>query len=134
MPIADLILVLHAVVVVLVVGGQALFMAGYHRRWRWVLHRSPRMVHLGLVLFITLQAWAGRWCPLTLLEYQYRAAAGEPVPTESFLQHWLGRLVYWDVPPRVCTAVYTLFGLLVLGYFLLLERRNRDTLRPSDAP
>ena len=71
------------------------------------------------------QAWLGRICPLTTWEMALRQRAGQATYGESFIAHWLGRLLYWDAPPWVFTAAYTLFGLAVLATWWRLPPRRR---------
>lgn len=112
---ADALLTLHVGVVVFVVGLLPLVLAGGALRWRWVRHRGLRLTHLGLMLFIAAQAWLGRLCPLTVWEQDLRQTAGQGAYRESFIEHWLSRLLYWDLPWWVFVAAYTGFAALVAG-------------------
>jgi Protein of Unknown function (DUF2784) len=122
---ADMIMLIHFSFIVFVVVGQCLIMIGYHRKWHWTVNRLIRGVHLAAVLYVVVQAWAGKWCPLTLLENRYREAAGQEVYRTAFIQHWVGRVMYYDAPQWVFTLIYTLFGSLVLVYWFLSEKRFR---------
>ena len=64
------------------------------------------------------QAWLGRLCPLTVLEMWLRREAGQRGYTGSFIQHWVGEVLYYSAPPWVFAVAYTLFGLLVLAAWL----------------
>ena len=75
---ADLILFLHAGVIVFVVGGLILIAIGGARGWRWMRGLTFRLVHLATVVFIALQAWLGELCPLTVWEQWLRRRAGPP--------------------------------------------------------
>ncbi|MDO9400832.1 MAG: DUF2784 domain-containing protein [Polaromonas sp.] len=111
---ADLILVLHAAVVGFAVVGQLLFMAGGWCGWAWVRKGWVRVAHLALIGFVVVQSWLGAVCPLTRWEQQLRLQAGQPVDGQSFIAHWLSRLIFFDAPAWVFVAAYSLFGLLVL--------------------
>jgi hypothetical protein len=121
---ADVIMLVHFSFVAFVVGGQCLIMVGYHRKWRWAANRLLTGVHLACVLYVVVQAWAGRWCPLTLLENRYREAAGEEGYQTTFIRYWVGRVMYYDAPQWVFILIYTLFGLLAFVYWFLQERRR----------
>ena len=110
---ADALLALHVGIVVFVVGLLPLVLIGGVRGWRWVRHRGLRIAHLGLMLFIAAQAWLGRLCPLTVWEQDLRRLAGQGAYGESFIEHWLSRLLYWDLPGWVFVAAYTGFAALV---------------------
>ncbi|MDQ7745075.1 DUF2784 domain-containing protein [Hydrogenophaga pseudoflava] len=112
---ADALLALHVGVVLFVVGLLPLVLAGGMFGWRWVRHRGLRLAHLGLMLFIAAQAWLGRLCPLTVWEQDLRRTAGHGAYGGSFIEHWLSRLLYWDLPWWVFVATYTGFAGLVVG-------------------
>jgi len=110
---ADALLALHLGIVAFVVSLLPLVLAGGALGWRWVRHRGLRLTHLALIVFIAAQAWLGRLCPLTVWEQDLRRLAGQGSYTESFIGHWLARLLYWDLPWWVFVAAYTGFALLV---------------------
>ena len=112
---ADALLLLHAGVVLFVVGGQALVLAGGVMGWRWVRGLAFRAAHLAVLMLVVAQSWLGAWCPLTTWEMALRRAAGQATYGESFIAHWAGRALYFDAPSWVFTAVYTAFGALVLA-------------------
>ncbi|HEX7342703.1 MAG TPA: DUF2784 domain-containing protein, partial [bacterium] len=74
--------------------------------------------HLTAIGIVVILAWTSLWCPLTVWENALRRAGGGPGYSESFIQHWVSRLVYWDLPLWVLTIVYTLFaGLVAISWF-----------------
>jgi hypothetical protein len=111
---ADALLVLHAAVVLFVVGGQVLVLVGGLLGWCWVRSLLFRAAHLSVLLFVIAQSWLGRRCPLTDWEMALRREAGESAYGESFVAHWVGRLLYYQAPPWAFTLAYSAFGLLVL--------------------
>ncbi len=106
---ADLILVIHFSFVLFVVAGLPLVWIGAARGWRWVRNRSFRITHLAAILFVSAEAAAGVWCPLTLWEDALRGAAGE----RSFVARWIHAVLFYDLAPWVFTAAYLLYALLV---------------------
>jgi len=115
---ADLILVIHLAFIAFIVLGQAGILIGYFRDWRWVRRRTFRLAHLTAIGIVVILAWTSLWCPLTVWENALRRAGGGPGYSESFIQHWVSRLVYWDLPLWVLTIVYTLFaGLVAISWF-----------------
>ncbi|TDJ47729.1 MAG: DUF2784 domain-containing protein [Gammaproteobacteria bacterium] len=111
---ADALLVTHFAFVAFVVLGFMLRVAGLLASWAWASNRVFRLTHLGAIGIVVAQAWLGRICPLTAWENALRMRAGEGVYTETFIQHWLHRVLFYDAEPRVFTAIYTVFGVLVL--------------------
>ncbi|MEM9621269.1 MAG: DUF2784 domain-containing protein [Pseudomonadota bacterium] len=122
---ADLILVLHVAVVAFVVLGQFAFLLGWHLGWAWVRWYWLRLTHLCTIIFVVVQTWLGQLCPLTIWEQQLRAAAGQDAYSESFIEHWFSRLLYYDAPWWVFVSAYTAFGaLVVLTWWRLPPRRQ----------
>lgn len=110
---ADLTLLAHAAFIVFVVAGQGLILAGWMLGWRWPRNRTFRLIHVGAIALVVLESWFGVMCPLTWLEFRLRAAAGSPVAADSFIGYWLQRLIFYDAPSWVFTAVYTSFAAVV---------------------
>lgn len=112
---ADLVLVLHFGIVVFVVAGLALVVAGNLAGWGWVNAWWYRSAHLGAIAIVVAESWLGITCPLTTLEAWLRAQAGSTGVTRGFVEHWVQRLLFYEAPAWVFSAGYTLFGLLVVA-------------------
>jgi hypothetical protein len=111
---ADAVLVIHFLFIIFVVGGQVCIIIGGFRRWYWVRNRMFRMCHILAIAFVIAQAWASRLCPLTIWETALRSSAGEQHYTTTFVQHWIGTLIYYEAPMWVFALAYTFFGAVVL--------------------
>jgi hypothetical protein len=116
---ANLVLLAHALFVIAVVAGLPLIIVGGARGWRWI--RSPvlRWLHLGGIVIVSAQAWAGLVCPLTKLEMWLRRQGGLTGYEGGFIEYWLQKWLYWDLPSWVFVLAYTAFALLVLGAWLV---------------
>lgn len=121
---ADLVLIVHFGVVLFVMGGLLAVFVGNARGWLWVNTLSFRLTHVATIAVVVGQSWLGRWCPLTTLESWLRVQAGQPAYAQSFVEHWLGRLLFYDAPFWVFTVAYTSFGLLVLLAWLIHPPRR----------
>ena len=110
---ADATLVLHVALVLFIVVGLVLIIAGNLRGWRWVNVLWLRLAHLVAIAVVAAEAWVGVVCPLTSLEMWFRTRARAATYSGSFIEHWLQRLLYYDVPAWVFTLAYSLFGLAV---------------------
>ncbi|MCY7353576.1 MAG: DUF2784 domain-containing protein [Lysobacter sp.] len=122
---ADTILALHVGIVLFVVFGLFAILIGAWRRWAWTRNFAFRISHLLLMVFIAVQAWLGQLCPLTVWEQALRQHAGQDVYAESFIEHWLSRLIFFQAPWWTFVAAYTLFAaLVILCWFLLSPRRK----------
>ena len=111
---ADIVLVLHFAVVVFVVGGLMAVLVGNWLGWRWVNYLWFRLAHLAAIGYVVVQSWFGITCPLTTLESWLREQAGLPSYSESFIEHWVQGLLFYQAPFWVFALVYTVFGALVL--------------------
>lgn len=112
---ADLVLGAHLLVVLFVVGGLAVIVAGNLRGWSWVNGLGFRLLHLAAIAYVAAQAWLGVDCPLTTLEMTLRARAGLATHGATFIGYRLQQLLYYDAPPWVFTVVYSLFALAVVA-------------------
>lgn len=122
---ADTVLVVHFSFVVFVVVGFLLILIGPVFQWRWIYARLFRWLHLAAIGVVVAQVWLGRLCPLTIWENELRRRAGQAGYDTSFIQFWVQRLLYYDFPPWVFGAVYTIFGALIVA----LLWRDRKHLR-----
>ena len=125
---ADIVLSAHVLVVLFVVGGLVLIVAGNLRGWRWVNSPVFRIAHLVAIAFVVAETWLGIVCPLTTLEMWLRAQGGASTYGGSFIQHWLQRLLYYNAPPWVFVAAYSVFLLAVVAawwYFPPHFRRRK---------
>jgi hypothetical protein len=75
---------------------------------------------------VVLQAWFGQLCPLTIWENQLRRRAGQSGYSESFVEHWLHKILFYEAEPWVFTAIYSAFGVLVVLIWFLGRRSGRD--------
>lgn len=82
--------------------------------WRWVNGWWFRLAHLVAIGVVVIQSWLGQLCPLTILESWLRVQAGDQAYRQSFIEHWLQRVIYYDVPVWVFTVAYTVFAALVV--------------------
>ena len=121
---ADAILVLHVGIVAFVILGAVAIFAG-RTRWPWVRGFRWRVLHVSLMVFIALQAWLGALCPLTVWEQALRRRAGQQAYDESFIAHWLSRLIFFDAPWWSFVAAYSAFAALVIVAWFLVPPRRR---------
>ena len=115
---ADAVLVLHFAIVLFVVGGLVLIIVGNLFGWRWVNALWFRLLHLAAIAIVVAEAWLGITCPLTTLEMWLRAQSGAGIAAnyiESFIGHWLQRLLFYSAPPWMFVLAYTVFGALVVA-------------------
>jgi len=107
---ADLVLVIHTLVVVFIVGGFIAIGIGACLRWKWIRNRRFRLIHLAAISFIASISAIGIACPLTILENWLRTGTAS---SQGFIQRWLGAFLYYHFPSWIFTFAYVTFALLV---------------------
>ncbi len=122
---ADLVLVVHAAFVAFVIAGLLLIWIGGWRRWTWVRRFWFRAAHLAAIGVVAAESLAGCVCPLTTWEDRLRLlAGGEQRYQGSFIQHWLHRVMFFELDENVFTIFYLAFFLAVaLSLWLVPPRR-----------
>jgi hypothetical protein len=124
---ADLILVIHLLFVLFIVGGLVATWLGAWRRWRWVRNFRFRTLHFIAILFVAAESVVGMACPLTLWEDWLR---GSTLQT-GFIQRWISRILYYDLPPWMFTTAYVVFALIVAATWF---RVRPDSTRHKERP
>ena len=124
---ADVVLVVHFGIVVFVVGGLAAVYAGKLLGWRRVNGRGFRAAHGAAIATVVAESWLGLTCPLTTLEARLRSPAGAVPQAGGFVEHWVQRLLFFEAPPWVFVAAYTVFGLLVAAAWWYFPPQRRRT-------
>ena len=122
---ADAVLLLHVLFVVFVVVGLLLVLAGRLLSWDWVRNWWFRVIHLGAIGVVVLQAWLGVICPLTRLEMYLRDKAGDTTYGGSFVSHWLEAILYYRAPAWVFAVAYTLFAIVVVMSWVWVRPHGR---------
>ena len=122
---ADAVLLLHVLFVVFVVVGLLLVIAGRLLSWDWVRNWWFRVIHLGAIGVVVLQAWLGVICPLTRLEMYLRDKAGDTTYGGSFVSHWLEAILYYRAPAWVFAVAYTLFAIVVVMSWVWVRPHGR---------
>lgn len=122
---ADLIVVLHFAYMSFIVGGQILILLGWGLRWMWIRNPWFRGAHLAAIIIVAAEAVAGIVCPLTDWEYQLRMKAGQSPEEGSFIGRWAHRLLFYQFPEEVFTAVYVTFAVLVIATMVWVPPKRR---------
>jgi len=126
---ADLVLAVHAAVVVFVVGGLVLILVGRLRGWRLVDSLWFRCAHLVAIAVVAAQSWLGLACPLTSLEMWLRIGGEDDAYAGGFVAHWVQRFLYYEAPQWVFTLGYTAFGMIVAATWWYLPPGSRSIPR-----
>jgi len=123
---ADVIVIVHLLVILFILLGVPLVFLGAALHWTWVRRRPWRMLHLGAILFVATESLLGITCPLTIWEdtLRGRRTAG------GFIERWIDQLIFYNAPASVFTVAYIAFAALVFVTWILVpptrQRRARD--------
>lgn len=122
---ADAVVIFHAAYVAFVVVGCVAIVVGVRRKWEWVRGFKFRVAHFVAIALVFVEAITGTVCPLTTLENELRARAGQARYPGDFLGYWAHRLIFYDAPPWVFTTLYaSVTILLVAGLWLAPPNRG----------
>ena len=109
---ADIILILHFLVVIFITVGFLLIPIGYYYYWSWIRNFKLRLFHFGLMFIVTFETLVGITCPLTSIENYLRGINN----SKSFISFWIEKIIYWDFPTSFFIFLYFVF----LGWTLLM--------------
>ena len=110
--ISDIILFLHFGIVIFITLGFFLIPIGWKLNWNWIANRKLRLLHCGMMAFVTLETFMGITCPLTAIENSIRCVN----KSNSFVSYWVMKIIYWDLPTIFFLVLYS----LSLGWALFL--------------
>ena len=131
---ADIVLVVHFAFVLFVLLGLIAIWAGALFRWSWVRNFWFRLAHVLAIGIVVAEAVGGMVCPLTTLENKLRLIAGTmETHTDSFMEHWVRRLMFFDASPSTFTTIYILFFTAVLASFWVVKPRGPARRKPATA-
>ncbi|HID23031.1 MAG TPA: DUF2784 domain-containing protein [Planctomycetaceae bacterium] len=125
---ADLLVALHAALVLFAVGGLVVTLIGASSGWQWVRNVWFRGAHLSYVLFVAFEAVVGWPCPLTVWESRLRTLAGKATYPGSFIGRWIEDLLYVEIDPVLLNGVYVVFGAAVIASWWLVPPRRKLSL------
>ncbi|AUT66008.1 DUF2784 domain-containing protein [Paraburkholderia terrae] len=107
---ADAVLVLHALIVLFIVGGLMAIWAGAALQYAWVRNRAFRVLHLAAIGVVAILAALDVPCPLTVLEDRLRTGG---TVEQGFVQRWVSHWLYYDFPVWMFAVAYVVFLLIV---------------------
>ena len=113
--IADIVLFFHFCIVVFITSGFVLIPIGYNFNWIWIKNKKLRLLHFGMMIFVTFETILGLSCPLTVLENNLRGIN----ENQLFLSRWITEVIYWDFPSEFFLIIYY----LCLGWTFLIWKK-----------
>jgi len=122
---ADTLLGLHLAIVIFNLVMPPAIGLGAWFGWGWVRVRWLRLLHLGSMAVVALQAALGDLCFLTVWEADLRRHAGDAAHAGSFIQGLLSDLLYVEAPLSVLIPIYLGWAALSLALWWLVPPRRR---------
>jgi hypothetical protein len=124
---ANAVLIAHFGVVLFIVAGLILTLIGGRLQWGWVRNFWFRAVHLAAIGYVVAESLLGIVCPLTSLEQWLRERGGQVSYDGDFIAYWLGKVMFYQAPPWVFIAAYSLFALVVIASWVIVRPKARRT-------
>ena len=118
---ADALLALHLAIVVFNLVMPPAILIGAWRGWAWVRLRWLRLLHLGSMLVVALQAALGDLCFLTVWEHDLRVHAGQGGFSESFIETLLAEWLYVDASLYVLIPIYLGWAALSVALWWIVK-------------
>ena len=113
--IADIVLFFHFCIVVFITFGFVLIPIGYNFNWIWIKNKKLRLLHFGMMIFVTFETILGLSCPLTVLENNLRGIN----ENQLFLSRLIIEVIYWDFSSEFFLILYC----LCLGWTFLIWKK-----------
>jgi hypothetical protein len=123
---ADIIVVIHLLIVVFIVGGVPVVYLSVALRWAWVRRWTWRVMHLGAILFVVAESLLGIACPLTVWEDAVRGGHQRA----GFIERRVHYVMFYQAPTWVFATAYVPFAAVVLGTWIAVPPVRR---RPRSA-
>jgi hypothetical protein len=126
---ANTLLGIHFAVVAFNVAMPPAIVMGAWQGWQWVRARPLRLLHLGSMLVVALQAVLGDLCFLTVWESDLRTVAGQSGYEQSFIEAWLEAALYVDAPLEALVAIYLAWAALSIGLWWWVPPKTQSVKR-----
>ena len=120
---ADLVLLLHFLVVAFNVFGIIVIPLGAWRGWRFVRIFWWRALHLATLAVVALQAAGGRLCFLTVWHTALVQMAGGRGSFAPGIADFISRLIFWPLPLWAFIVIYVAVALFTLALWWLVPPR-----------
>jgi hypothetical protein len=119
---ADIILIIHFLIVGFNIGGLVIVWIGTLLRWTWIRNFWFRIIHLAAMSIVAIEAIFGITCPLTDWEHQMRVQNVGGFEG-SFMQYWIHKIIFYSAPEYIFTIIYISFTIIVIATFLFIPPR-----------
>jgi len=123
---ANAILLIHFALVLFITAGLPLIYLGAALGWPWVRAWQWRAFHLAAIVFVAMESLLGIACPLTVWEDALRGNQ----PNLGFIERWIERIMFYDLPAQAFILAYTGFAALVAVTWVTVPPTRIPRKRP----
>jgi len=121
---ADVIVVFHFLWILFIVSGFCVTLYGVIFDRKYLDMLMFRVIHLCGIFYVGLLTVLGKWCPVTILEYNIRQKYDSSLfYSGSFMVDWIERIVYPDVHPMLIQIPTVIIAVSTVVIFLTLPPR-----------
>ena len=120
--IADIILLIHFLIIIFVVSLFIFIPVGYKFNWKFLKNKIIRVVHISLMTIVTIESLIGVHCPLTVLENKFRGVLYHT----SLISRILKEIVFWQFPSYFFLIAYILCLFLTIFLWWRYPPINKD--------
>jgi len=132
---ADALLLCHFAFVSFIALGLVAIWVGHLLGAGFVRNFCFRMLHLGAMSIVLVEALFGILCPFTTWEVELRRKAGRTIYSEqTFMQHWVHKLMFFDLSESTFTLIYGCFFVALLSSLVWIRPDRPAWLTPRFRP
>ena len=126
--IGQAVLAIHLAVIAFNIAGLVAIPLGAALDWRWVRILWWRLLHLGSLAVVVLQAALGRACFLT--DWQDGLTGGGAA--DPLIMRWVNSVIYWPLPMWAFTVGYVAAFLYVVALWWFVRPWNKSPGPPRE--
>lgn len=127
----EIVLAFHLLVIGFNIFGLIAIPIGAGRQWQFVRRQWFRLLHLGSLTLVLVQALAGRACFITIWQDHLALTGGGHEP---LIMRWVNSLIFWPLPMWVFTVAYCLIWLYALALMWIVPMKRHRNRRLHSAP
>jgi hypothetical protein len=125
---ADLVALLHGLVVAYLAGGTVVIVVGLIAGWGIARNFLFRYSHLLLCLIVNVFEWANVPCPLTTLEWYLRERSSDQ---SGFIQHYVSQTIHVPIEPSVLARLTIPLLIFTAALYRWAGPRREELAEPA---
>lgn len=121
---ATFVLVLHFLWILAVLLPVPLIIWGGFRGAAFVKNPWFRYTHASMMALVLVLAIVQIECPLTSLEKYFLAVAGDVPYAGEFIETWVRKIIFFDIPSTIFLLIYVFFFALIVALLFIFPPRK----------